>query len=186
MSLDSIVDLMEKYKNNYLKSNGKNSFFKKSQKMDCAKEISQSFSLEDMIHKTVFIIPNTNKVVFDYNVYKLYAHPDNFDNIINEVLSVYDTVLLEFSGFEVHILLDTFSISAAERYKDAIRSFCNKCMNANTAYSNLITKIYIYHTPSMIENISTLLRPFIDQSVYSKLIYYTKAESNELIKQLLA
>lgn len=186
MSSDSLVDLMEKYKQNYLDTNGKNSFFKKSQKIDCAKEISQNFSLEDMIKLTIYNIPNTNKVVFDYNVYKLYAHPDNFDIIVNSVIAVYDTVLLTYLKFEVHMLLDSFSISAAERYKGAISAFCNKCMVANTMYASLISNIFIYHTPSMIENISTLLRPFIDQSMNSRIVYYSKKESTELLKKLFS
>ena len=77
------MELMEKYKEEYLKKNGKNTLFKKNQKIDCAKEMSQKFSLEDMIRRTIFNIPNTNRIVFDYNAYKLYAHPDNFDTIID-------------------------------------------------------------------------------------------------------
>lgn len=182
----SLVDLMETHKQNYLQKNGKNSFFKKDQKIDCAKEISNTFSLEDMIRLTMYNIPNTNKVVFDYNVFKLYAHPANFDNIVNGAISVYNTVLLTFSDLEVHMFIDTFSMSAAERYKNAINLFCNKCMNSTTKYSKLITKTYIYHTPSMIQNISILLKPFIDKDINEKIVYYSKAESTDLIKKLLA
>jgi hypothetical protein len=84
------------------------------------------------------------------------------------------------------MLLNSFSISAAERYKSAINSFVNRCMNSNTEYSNLITNVFIYHTPSMMESISTLLKPFIDQSINNKIIYYTKAESDELLKKLFS
>jgi hypothetical protein len=182
----SLIDLMEKYKEDYLQKNGKNTLFKKNQKMDCAKEMSQTFSLQDMIQRTIYNIPNTNKIVFDYNVYKLYAHPDNFDNIVEGVICVYDDVLSRYATFEVHMLLNSFSMSAAERYKGAINSFCNRCMNANTMYSNLITNIFIYHTPSMIEAISTLLKPFIDQSINNKIIYYSKAVSDNALKNLFA
>ena len=180
------MELMEKYKEEYLKKNGKNTLFKKNQKIDCAKEMSQKFSLEDMIRRTIFNIPNTNRIVFDYNAYKLYAHPDNFDTIIEGVISVYDDLLTRYKTFEVHMLLNSFSISAAERYKSAINSFVNRCMNSNTEYSNLITNVFIYHTPSMMDSISTLLKPFIDQSINNKIIYYTKAESDERLKNLFS
>jgi len=42
----------------------------------------------------------------------------------------------------------------------------------------------IYYTPSMIESISTLLRPFIDKDVGERIILYSKAESPELIKKM--
>lgn len=184
MSSDPLICLMEKYKQDYLQEKGKNTFFKKSQKIDCAKELSQAFSLEDMIHRTIFNIPNTNKVVFDYNVYKLYAHPDNYEKIVNGVILVYDDVLLRYPTFEVHMLLNSFTISAAERYKGAIHSFCNRSMNANTTYSDLITNVFIYHTPSMMDSISTLLRPFIDQTINKKIVYFSKSESDDLIKKL--
>lgn len=169
MLSDPLVSEMEKHKNEYLDKNGKNIFLKKNQKMDCAKEISQTFSLEDMIKKTVFNLPNTNKIIFDYNVFKLYGHPDNYDTIVNMVILLYNELLLTYPCFEVHILLKSFSISAAERYKGAIQLFCNRSMNASNAYSELISKVYIYHTPSMMEAISKLLNPFIDPNVRKKL-----------------
>ena len=186
MSTDSLVGLMEQYKDEYLQSKGKNTFFKKNQKIDCAKEISQTFSLEDMIQQTVFNIPNTNKIVFDYNVYKLYAHPGNFETIVEGVIRLYDNVLLTYSSFEMHVLLNSFSISAAERYKHAIQLFCNKSINSDTQYSELITNIYIYHTPVMIESISTLLKPFIDKRITNKVVYYSKGESDDILKKLFA
>jgi len=184
MSSDSLVDLMEQCKDQYLNTNGKNTFFKKSQKIDCAKEICQTFSLQDMIQKTVYNIPNTNKVIFDYNVYKLYAHTDNFETIVNSVISIYDDVLKNYTNLEVHVLLNSFSVSAAERYKGAIMLFSIKSTNSSIAYSDLIEKIYIYHTPSMMESISTLLKPFIDKRITNKVVYYSKADSDELIKKL--
>jgi len=186
MSCNSLVDEMENYKKKYLQENGKNSFFKKNQKLDCAKELSQSFSLESMIQRTIYNIPNTNRVIFDYTVYKLYAHPDNYNTIINGIIYIYDSVLLSYPTFEIHIILDTFSISAAERYKYAIQTFVNKCMTSNTMYSSLIDKICIYFTPSMIESISTLLRPFIDPSIHNRIVYYSKAESPERLKEIIS
>lgn len=186
MSSNPFIDEINNYKQKYLQENGKNMFFKKSQKIDCAKEISQSFSLESMVDHTIYIIPDTNKVVFDYTVYKLYANTNNYEIIMNKVISSYDAILTLYPSIEIHVVLDTFSISAAERYKDAIRTFCDKCMTSKTTYSQLTDKIYIYYTPSMIESISSLLQPFISPSVRNRIIYYTKAESAERFQNLLS
>jgi hypothetical protein len=146
--------------------------------------MSQTFNLQDMIQKTVFIIPGTNKMIFDYTVFKLYACPDNYNEIIDYIIRLYDCLLLQYSTFEANIILDSFTISAAERYKGVIQLFCSKCMNTQTKYSNLTEKINIYYTPSMMESISTLLKPFIDKELGERIVLFSKPESPERIKQL--
>lgn len=180
----SLIQQMQKFKDNYYNTEGKNSFFKKSQKLDCAKKMSETFELEQMLQKTVFQIPGTNKILFDYNVFKLYANPSNYETIIQYIIHLYDKLLIFFPSFETHIILDTFTISAAERYKSAIQIFCNKCINSHTKYSQCITQMNIYYTPIMIDSISTLLRPFIDKSVSERIKFYSKIESPQLLKKL--
>lgn len=175
---------MEKYREEYYQNNGKKTFFKNSQKLDCAKGLSQTFNLEEMIRQTVYRISNSNKVFFNYAIFKLYAHPENYDAIVQSVLNVYDEILLDYSDFEAHIMLEGFTISAAERYKGAIQLFCHKCMNSSTKYSKLTKAMFIYYTPSMIENISAMLRPFIDYNVSERIVMYSKAESPTRLREL--
>jgi hypothetical protein len=184
MSSDSLVEMMEKYHKEYYQSQGKNMFFKKGQKLDCAKEMSKVFQLEEMIQQTTYIIPETNKIVFNYTIFKLYANDDNYQTIIQKVITLYDEILVNHAKFEAHVILDTFTISAAERYKNAIKMFCEMCMNSNTKYTEFMEKMYIYYTPSMIESIATILRPFIDTSIQSRIVYYSKVESKELLEKL--
>jgi len=184
MSTDSLVEMMEKYQQEYYQSQGKNMFFKKSQKQDCAKGVSQAFPLEEMINRTIFIIPQKNKLIFDYTVFKLYATSENYETIIQRVIEYYDVLLSQFPTFEVHIILDGFTISAAERYKSVIQLFCNKCMTSETRYTQYITGMYLYYTPSMMESISALLKPFIEPNVIQTIVMYSKAESPAVFKQL--
>lgn len=184
MSSDSLVKMMEKYQKEYYESQGKNMFFKKGQKQDCAKGVSQAFPLEDMLQKTIYIIPDKNKLIFDYPVFKLFATNDNFEAIIQRVIEYYDILLNKYTNFEVHINLDGFTISAAERYKSVIQVFCNKCMNSQTRYTTYITAMYLYYTPSMIDNISTLLKPFIDPIILQRIVMYSKSESPALFTPL--
>ena len=184
MSSDSLVNMMEKYREDYYQTNKKNTFFKNNQKLDCAKGMTQTFNINEMIKQTVYRLPGSNKVIFNYPIFKLYAHPDNFEMIIQSVLNVYDEILLDYLTFEAHVILEGFTISAAERYKTAIQMFSNKCMNSSTKYSQLTTAMYIYYTPSMIESISAFLRPFIDTNVYERIIMYSKTESVERIQTL--
>ena len=83
MSSQNLVEQLEQYKNEYYNENSKNRVFKSKQKMDCAARIAAQVSLEDLLSKTMFILPNTNKVFIDYSVFKVYAHPGIYDKIIN-------------------------------------------------------------------------------------------------------
>jgi len=186
MSSDSLVEMMEKYQQEYYQSQGKNMFFKKSQKQDCAKGVSQTFPLEDMLQRTIFIVPGKNKLVFDYTIFKFFATSDNFEAIIQRVIETYDLLLREYPTFEVHIVLEGFTISAAERYKSVIQLFCNKCMTSETRYTQYITSMYLYYTPSMMESISALLKPFIDPDISQRIVMFSKVESPALFKQLLS
>lgn len=183
-STDELIAKMEKFKKDFYDNEGKNSFFKKTQKIECAKKMSNTFQLNEMIQKTIYVIPSTDKIIFDYTIFKLYACPENYDIIINYVIKIYDFILLQFPAFEVNIILDSFTISAAERYKVIINDFCNKCMNAQTKYSELISKIKIFYTPSMIESITSVLKPFIDKDVLNKMSFVSKAESPQVFKEL--
>ena len=184
MSSTSLLELMEKCQQEYYQTQGKNTFFKKSQKQECAKEVSQAFPLEDMLNQTIYIVPERNKLVFDYTVFKLFATIENYESIIKKVIHSYDILLTQYSEFEVHIILDGFTISAAERYKSVIQLFCNKCMTSETRYTQYISAMYLYYTPSMMENISALLKPFIDPLIHQRIVMYSKLESADIFKAL--
>jgi translation elongation factor EF-G len=183
---DDLLAKMNKYKEDFLDKEGKNSFFKKSQKLDCAKQMSQAFNLSEMIQKTIFIIPNTNKIMIDYTIFKLYACPDNYTSIVNYIINLYDTILTSYTMFEVHLILDSFTISAAERYGGIIKEFCGKCMALETKYSKLTQLMIIYYTPSMVESIATLLKPFIDANVEKRIVLISKADSPGKLAKLFS
>jgi len=181
MSSNSLIDSIEKYKDDFYKYNSKNIFLKKSQKLDCAKKISENFSIKEMINATIYIIPNTNKIIFDYTIFKLYANDNIYLDIIQHIKHLYDILLQNYKMFEIHVILDTFTITAAERYKYIIKLFCENYMNIDI---NNLQCIYIYYTPSMIDSISILLKPFIKYSFTERVIYYSKAESPSLLQKL--
>ena len=87
-----------------------------------------------------------------------------------------------FNTVELHINLDTFTISALERYKPLIIHFCNQCLSSGTQYSERIEKIYIYNTPKNFENMVNIIKNFIDKRVYSKITLY---DSNSSVVPIL-
>ena len=182
-SSSSLIDSMEKYKEEHYEKD-KNLFFKKKQKLDFAKKMTEKFPLEEMIRSTIYILPNTNKVMINYTVFKLYANDDIYHPIIQTLLGLFDTTLQSYTSFEVHIILDTFTITAAERYKSIIKYFFDSCMNSENNYIDKLDNMYIYYTPTMIDTISKLFSPFIHPELTKRVIYYSKLESPSLIDKL--
>jgi hypothetical protein len=170
-------DINEKIReltNKYYSENKKNIFFKNKQKMDCAANISISIGINEFINNSIYIIPNTNNLFLDYTIFKQFANPDNYNIIIEHILSLIETIIRNFNIFSVHINLDTFTISAAERYKNIITMFLNKCIINNSGYSLKLDKMHIYNTPNSFQTISTILMPLIDNEIKTKIILYDK------------
>lgn len=178
--LQEIDDLNKKYYD----KNTKNVFFKKQQKKDCATNIAQSIDMNTLLSATIFIIPNTSHIYFNYMLLKTYATTDLYDTIITYAISLFNECIERYDMFEMHINLNTFTISALERHYDVMRIFCEKCLLGGKSYSEKLTKLHIYYIPSVFDKISALLDKFIDENVKQKIIKYTKEESEIVTTKL--
>jgi len=179
--MEKISDLSSKY----YSENKKNIFFKKNQKNDCALSITNAVGIDELIVKTIYIIPNTNSVFLDYTIFKTYATAEYYSNILNYIFSLFQECVTKYGVYNTHVNLDTFTISAAERYKNIIELFLENCMNYGCDYSNELNKMYIYNTPNTFKNISPILMPLIDPVVKQKIVFYDKNTSSEILKTLL-
>ena len=79
----NLLEEVKEFQDSYYSQNTKKMFLKNSQKIECANKITEKFDIFDLIKKTIYIIPNTNKVYIDYLIYKLYANPNVYNDIIN-------------------------------------------------------------------------------------------------------
>jgi hypothetical protein len=180
------LNKIQELQNNFYSTNQKNMLFKAKQKEECASIISNQLSLEDLLHNTFFIIPNTNKIFIDYLVFKTFIHPSNYNIALNHIISLTTYCINKYNEYEVHINLNTFTISAAQRYKDVVKLYTDYCLSSDTQFSNTLTGMFIYNTPNVMDNIITILGPFIDNTVKRKIHLKNKSESPELIKLLLS
>jgi hypothetical protein len=184
MSTNFLEDI-EKYQEKYYLQTKKNTFFKNSQKIDCATKLCSEFNKTELIEKTLYIIPNTNKVYINYPMFKLYANPDLYNEIVEKLLELFIHCINTFGDFECHINLNTFTITAANRYKQVIELFSDKCFKNETKYSTVLSKLYIYNSPGMIEAISRIFLHLIDPLVRSKIVLFNKSESGGKLNDLL-
>lgn len=181
-SLDEIYKIQEEYYN----KNNKNMFFKKSQKMDCATQVCEKFDLVYLINMTINIIPNTNIIYFDYLFFKTYATPQNYEQVVLCILELVDECIAKYGCFEFHINLKSFTITAAERYRKVIELFCDKCLNKKNNYSEFLSRLVIYNTPNVMDNIYMLFKQFINPLVNEKIKLLDKDESQNRLNELFA
>jgi hypothetical protein len=169
---------IEDYQNTYYNDNNKNLFFKSNQKNNLASNVSEKFDMNQLLKMMCYPIINTNIVIIDYYIFKMFANTNNYKTITDFILGEFEKVLKMYNKFECHLNINTFTISAAERYKTMINIFCEKALASNTQFSEKIDKFIIYYPPSMIQNISKIFSPFINPNVKDKVIFYDKKSSD--------
>ena len=63
---DSLINKIKEIQDDYYSKNKKNTIFKNKQKFECANTVCNVFTIEYLISQALYIIPNTNKIFFDY------------------------------------------------------------------------------------------------------------------------
>ena len=172
--------------NYYSEHGGKNVIFKKAQKFECAETVCTQIPLIVLMQKTFWIIPGRNQIYFEYPFFKLYAHPGNFQDIIDYVIGLCIQCKHVYSTFSLHVNFDGFTISAAERYKQFVQWFSHVCDVRQTGFIPVIEQMIIYNTSNTMDHISTVFLPLIPNEMRPKIRIIGKEESKELLEQLLA
>jgi hypothetical protein len=122
--------------------------FKNSKKLECSQFIWENInSREELVRLTIFY--ENNNIYINYPIFKLFIIPDIYDTIINYIINVIVEVINQNGKYNIHINIDSFTISAAERYMVFINSIFERVFR--TQYVNHLEKIYIYNAPSVIE-----------------------------------
>ena len=179
---EDILNELNKFKNTYYNENKKATFFnKKGQKYDIAKEVLTKFDINLLLQKTAYVIPNTNKLFVNYQIFKQFAHPENYELFVKYVQNKIPFIIDKYGSFECHIDIDTFTVSAAERYKGVIEVFCHDVFEIS--FTKYLTYIYVYNIPSMIDNISILLFKLIDKETKDKIKLVSKSDSINIIPE---
>ena len=166
----NLEEQLAAYKQKYYDSNKKNTFFKKSQKMDCAKEVSQNFSLQQLLDNSVYVVENTNYIYIDYPLIKQYLCPDTYDTISDHILKLNTSILEKNKFFNIRVDLKTFSVTAAQRYSDLIKRFCSLYLNT-TDDSNSIERIEILNRPAIMEVLFKMFNGFISKESRDKVVF---------------
>lgn len=183
----TLSEKIQKVQMEYYAKNGKNMFFKKTQKNNCAEIVCSTMNLEDLIDETVWIIPNTNGVVIDYTIFKTYATIDNYGKIMDAIIEKFCDCIRDFDEYNVYVNILGFTVSSAERYKPVVELFYGKCFMGGQ-YGVLMEKLNhmkILNAPSVMDSISAIYNAIISPVIKPKIEIYKKAESTEIMNRIL-
>ena len=187
----SILDELNQAKTDfYAENGGKNKIFKKEQKLQLARSISENFVLQRLLSESMYLVPGTNHVYIRYEIIKHYATLDIVDELYNYITSIYDECIVKYGGFYIDSDLNTISISGVERLKPFILAICEKfnreAEQKGFYYANYIINMNFYYVPSFANSLVQMLRPYMSKGNLSeKLTFYSKQESPELLRKLL-
>lgn len=149
------------------------------------KDLTDVLQFKILVSNAVFILPNTNAIYINYSVFNSFAVLSKYDVALFHFFNLIDDVLKDFSTYQLHINLKTFTVSAIEKYHNLIFLIYKK--GFYDAYINYIETICVYHCPSVFETLKNVFITIFNIKDYTmEPILYSKKESDELLCQLLA
>lgn len=169
-SEESLEYKITKLQNEFYNQNTKSRFIKNQQKMQCAQTILANVQLEQLLAKMVYIIPNTNKVHIDYSIFKTFAHPQIYTHVVEYIISLLLSCINTHGDYEIHINLQSFTTTAAQRYKDIIYMFCSKCLQHDSLITLSLDVLYIYNSPKMLKSIMHIFSGIVNDAIKSKIV----------------
>lgn len=182
-----LSELNDAKSNFYAENGGKNKFFKKEQKLQLARNISENFELNRLLCESIYLIPETNRIYISYEILKHFASIDIIEQLFQYITTIYNECITKYGEFYIESDLNTVTISGIERLKPFIYGICDRFAIESEKngfyYADYIIAINFYHIPS---SLVQMLRPYmLKGGLHNKLVFFSKEESKEKLKKLL-
>jgi len=177
-----ILTRIQQIKAEFYETNRKNVFFKKTQKQELSNRIIQELSIQDLVDVSIYPLSG-NHIYVDYSIIKIYLDSSVYDKILEKMITLLAKCCTSDKKYNIHINLEGFTITSAERHKGIIEAVCQKINN--THFFDNMEVMYIYNTPAMIDTISSMFSYLIHPNMKHKMVKYGKSESPEKLCNLL-
>jgi hypothetical protein len=181
---DSLTDKLAELQNQYYETNKKNTFFKNSQKKDCANIVLNNVSIQELLNRTAYVLPNSNKVYIDYPILKTYSTDETYATIMTHICELFKQCIQTYGVYECHLNLLSCTVSACERNKGLFYCLFDECRKNDDIYTTMISSFYIYNTPNTMSSIIQLMTPLMSPVVKNKIKLFDKIESPSMILSL--
>lgn len=181
----NILNKLDALKNEYYRNNAKTHFFKNAQKNECASAVANQIDLQTLFHNTIYILPNSNHLFFDYTVFKNYVNVHNMTEIVQYTMSIFNHLITQYNTFIFHVNMDTYSITSHERFKQIYPMFFDACSMANIDFNKHISVMHIYNPPKVLTTLSAFFSSFSGNQQIQDVNIYNKVESKYLLEKLI-
>ena len=182
---DDLLARINNLRTEYENEHKKGFFSSKQYKFDCANTVLKTIDLETLLNSTLTILPNSYHLFFDYTVFKTYAIPELYDTIMKYAFSKILYCINTYGTYEMHVNLNTFSVSAFHRYRPIIELYSHEITTNHQDFHEKIQTMHIYNVPSTIETISQLIGSMLPQNVIQKVVKYDKNASEKPMKTII-
>lgn len=176
-SSDCFMQKVTELQQLYYSTNTKHTFLKKQQKNECANVVSNLVGTNNMLNHCIYTFDGY-KVYIDYTVFKTFVCPDNYNLIVDYFMNIIHTIINEYGRYQLYVNLQTLTISALERYRSVIMQLSSRCVADQI--EPFIEIFQIHNAPSFLTATSSLLSPFMPDSVKNKIVFVNKNDSNNL------
>lgn len=172
---DNISNKIQSVQDTYYQENNKKTFFKKSQKKDCANKVMNEIGLNNLIEKTIYYEDGTNIICFNYPLLKTFVTDEISDQLINYLYELLKYGKKYYKNIDIKINLDTLTITGLERYKKLFE----KAINYIKDYDDIINTCTFINSPSFTNYLISFISNVVGQSRFNrsqiKLIVLTKS-----------
>jgi hypothetical protein len=180
----NLIERINKLRDDYATENKSWGFSTKQYKINCANTVLQTIDIDTLLDSTITILPNSCHLFFNYVVFKSFAVPELYDTIIDCIVKKINTCVERFGKYEMHINLQSFSVSAFNRYKPIIEKYHNEIHTKHIHFHEKMQTMHVYNIPHAIDTIAKLISPFLDPIVQKKIVKYDKPTSEKSINTI--
>jgi hypothetical protein len=182
---NDLIEQINKIRKHYASSNSKGMGLSNKYKIDCAKMVLNEIDVNTLLKSTIIIIPDSHQLFFDYIIFKSFIIPELYDTIINYIINRIITAIQKYGKIEIHVNLNTLTVSAYNRYKDCINTYTSKLYSSIPNFQEALVAMHLYNIPSCIDTIAQLIDPFIHPETRNKMIKYDNISSEKAINTIL-
>jgi len=168
----------------FYSTSGKNMFFKSAQKMQCAQAVASELTPQILLARTFQHIPNTDRIFVNYPMFKSFMCPETYKLSIDYLLEMGNFIVQTYGTLEVHIDVQSFTPTAAERFKGFIVQIVKECEIRSTSFSVYLARMNIYNCPALADHVARMIWGILPVETSGKIHLYQKDVSPDLIAKL--
>ena len=139
--------------------------FSKDEPLKNTKKNIIKICFNDILNKLCFSLQN-NDIVLDYRYFKFISFPENYNAIIQHIVSVIINVLKVQESFIFHVNMCSITILHIEKYFGFIKNISEVL---KTTFPEKLNVCYIYNAPFIFSKLFNIVGAFIDKKTQQKI-----------------